>query len=40
MHAKNVTDLVNELGIGRQLEIVDEVRLETKRPPDAADRRL
>jgi hypothetical protein len=33
----NVADLVDELGIGLQLEIVDKVGFETERPPDAAD---
>jgi hypothetical protein len=37
IQADNVADLVDELGIGLQLEIVDKVGFETERPPDAAD---
>jgi hypothetical protein len=36
----HVADFLDELRIGRQLEGVDQVRLEPKRPPDPGDGRL
>ena len=40
VQANDVADLLDELGIGRQLEGVDQMRLEPKGPPDPADGRL
>jgi class 3 adenylate cyclase len=40
VQANDVADFLDELRVSAQLEGVDQVRLEPKGPPDAADRRL
>jgi Voltage gated chloride channel len=40
IQADDIPNLIDELGVGRHLERLRDVRFEPKRPPDAADHRV